>query len=114
MLKTEKRDRGRAHWVIDYWEERMSDGQPRTKKLNQISPRKQASKFQAPVLLLHGDEDSVVPIKQSEIMRDALKRAGKSVEFIVLKGADHWLSQSPTRLAALEAASAFVEQHLGQ
>lgn len=114
MLREERRDRGRTHWVIDYWEERMTDGEPRTRKLNSISPRKHASNFQAPVLLLHGDHDSVVPIKQSEVMREALINAKSPVEFILLEEADHWLSESATRLATLRAASAFVEQHLGE
>lgn len=113
MLREERRDRGRSHWVIDYWEERMSDGEPRTRKLNAISPRRHAANFQAPVLLIHGDQDSVVPIEQSEIMQDALVEAGKTVEFILLEEADHWLSESASRLVTLQAASSFVERQIG-
>lgn len=113
MLKQEKRDHGRNHWVVDYWEERMADGEAKTRKLNAISPARYARSFEAPVLLVHGDRDSVVPLVQSEIMRDALEDAGRPVEFVLLEEGDHWLSESPMRMATLEAASSFVDRYIG-
>ena len=113
MLSDEREDTGRNHWVIDYWEERMADGDARTKKLNAISPASYASMFKAPVLLIHGEDDTVVPMRQSVRMRNALNRANRPVELIRLKGEDHWLSESPTRLATLQAVSEFVDEHIG-
>lgn len=113
MLSDEREDTGRNHWVIDYWEERMADGDARTKKLNAISPASYASMFKAPVLLIHGEDDTVVPMRQSVRMRNALSRANRPVELIRLKGEDHWLSESPTRLATLQAVSEFVDEHIG-
>ena len=63
------------------------------------------------VLLIHGKDDSVVPVEQSQLMADALKKAGKPVELIVQKGEDHWLSRGETRLQTLTATMAFVEKH---
>jgi dipeptidyl aminopeptidase/acylaminoacyl peptidase len=51
----------------------------------------------APVLLIHGKDDTVVPYEQSDVMADALKHAGKTVELVTLKHEDHWLSRSATR-----------------
>lgn len=113
MMKNEKRDRGKHHWAINYWEERMADGDARKEKLKSISPVNFADNFQAPVLLLHGKDDTVVPMRQSEVMNKALKRAKKDVEFIKLRGEDHWLSTSKTRLATLKAMDEFIEQHIG-
>lgn len=45
-----------------------------------------------PVLLIHGKDDVVVPIKQSERMRDTLEDENKPVEMLVLDSEDHWLS----------------------
>lgn len=42
-----------------------------------------------PFLLIHGDADELVPLRQSELLRDALKRAGADVTFHVVKGAGH-------------------------
>jgi dienelactone hydrolase len=79
--------------------------------LQQISPIALKDKVDAPVLLIHGKDDTVVPIRQSEVFERELKRAGKSVELIKLDGEDHWLSREPTRTAMLKAAVAFVEKH---
>lgn len=40
------------------------------------SPVTHVTPDDAPTLLFHGDEDVVVPIKQSEIFEEALKKAG--------------------------------------
>jgi dipeptidyl aminopeptidase/acylaminoacyl peptidase len=43
----------------------------------------------APMLLMHGDQDVIVPIKQSEIMERALKQARVTVAFIKVPGGRH-------------------------
>ena len=47
-------------------------------------PRRQGRRV--PILLIHGKDDTVVPLEQSQIMADALKRAGKPVELVILDG----------------------------
>jgi dipeptidyl aminopeptidase/acylaminoacyl peptidase len=64
-----------------------------------------------PILLIHGKDDTVVPFAQSEMMADALKRAGKSVDLVVLNHEDHWLSRGETRLKMLKATMEFVEKN---
>jgi len=112
MLRDERRQSGKDHWVISYWENVMSDGDARRQKLDSISPVKFAENVQAPVLLLHGDDDTVVPFSQSKAMERALKRADKSVELVRLKGEDHWLSVADTRLQTLRAMDRFMSEHL--
>lgn len=75
------------------------------------SPRRLADKADAPVLLIHGKDDSVVPFEQSAMMLDALKDAHKPVEFVTLENEDHWLSLGTTRMQALKASLDFVEKH---
>jgi dipeptidyl aminopeptidase/acylaminoacyl peptidase len=79
--------------------------------LDELSPARHADKVAIPILLIHGQDDTVVPYDQSREMADALKRAGKPVEFVTMKGEDHWLSHGETRLQMLTAAVAFVEKH---
>ncbi len=79
--------------------------------LRDVSPRRFAEKADAPVLLIHGKDDVVVPFKQSAVMADALKDAGKPYEFVELDGEDHWLSRGETRLEMLKAAVAFIEKY---
>lgn len=79
--------------------------------LREVSPVRFAAKADAPILLIHGKDDTVVEYEQSVAMAKALKDAGKAVEFVTLDGEDHWLSRGETRLAMLNAIVAFVEKH---
>ena len=79
--------------------------------LKAVSPIRFVDKVDAPVLLIHGKDDTVVKFEQSSDMADALRRAGKPVEFVTLKAEDHWLSKSDTRLQMLEASVNFVLRH---
>ncbi len=78
---------------------------------NAVSPERNASRANAPILLIHGKDDTVVPYIHSVKMADALKDASKPHEFLTLDGEDHWLSKSETRQNMLKAAVAFVEKH---
>jgi dipeptidyl aminopeptidase/acylaminoacyl peptidase len=83
----------------------------RGRDLKAISPINFVDRITAPVLLIHGLDDTVVGFDQSRDMAAALRRAGKSVELIKLAGEDHWLSKSETRLTMLKASVGFVEKH---
>ncbi|MEO0591768.1 MAG: prolyl oligopeptidase family serine peptidase [Pseudomonadota bacterium] len=79
--------------------------------LDALSPVNHADKADAPILLIHGRDDTVVPYGQSVMMRNALKGKGKEFEFVELEGEDHFLSQSNTRMQMLNATMAFVQKH---
>lgn len=76
------------------------------------SPARNAAAVEVPVLLIHGDQDNVVDIKQSELMVERLKAAGKPHEFIVLKGENHYLTRTATRTQTLEAIERFLAKNL--
>lgn len=78
-------------------------------KLDALSPIKHVDQVSIPILLIHGRDDTVVPYSESDDMADALKNAGKQVQFVKLDGEDHWLSRSETRLEMLEATVKFLE-----
>jgi acetyl esterase/lipase len=62
-------------------------------KLTQISPARLVTGKAPPFLLIHGDADQVVPLQQSEVMLEALKKSGVPAELIVKKGGGHpWLT----------------------
>lgn len=72
---------------------------------------KAAAPADAPVLLVHCETDTVVPIEQSRDMQKVLSNAGKAPEFVLVDGEDHWLSNAATRQAMLTAEVAFVQKH---
>ena len=81
---------------------------PKDPRLDAISPLKRVGQIAVPVLLIHGREDTVVPYEQSADMAKALKRAGKTVEFVSLDKEDHYLSRSATRLQMLASSVQFL------
>jgi acetyl esterase/lipase len=52
-------------------------------------PIKYASKDDPPFLIVHGDKDPIVPLNQSELLQEALKKAGVDSTLKVIPGAGH-------------------------
>ena len=104
MAVTEAQESGYADTLRRAIKEEIGE----RKDLRPISPVNFAAQADAPILLIHGKDDTVVAYAQSTAMAAALRAAGKPVEFVTLPGEDHWLSRGETRLAMLEAAMHFV------
>ena len=111
MLKQERFDHGSRSWAVAYWNRVMAGSELTNSDLKMVSPVRFAEEFRAPVLLIHGRDDTVVPLLQSKVMAKALKKAGKPHTFLTLKGEDHWLSRSQTRLSMLKAIDEFFLAH---
>lgn len=94
-----------------YWLRYMGADDETAPVLRERSPAAFAHRITAPVLLIHGNDDTVVGIEQSREMAKAMEAAGKPVEFITLPGEDHYLSRGQTRLEMLEAIVGFLERH---
>ena len=107
MYWTDYRESGGSNMLLRNRQEQL--GPP--SKFAEVSPRRHAARADAPIMLIHGKDDTVVPFKQSTAMADALKDAGKPYEMVVLREEDHWLSRSATRQQMLDAAVGFVAQH---
>ena len=80
-------------------------------KWDSVSPLRAAAQADAPIMLIHGVDDTVVPYSHSTKMADKLKDYGKTFEMVTLEGEDHWLSLSATRQQMLENAVRWVETH---
>lgn len=79
--------------------------------LKNVSPLNFPGEFSIPLLLVHGDEDRVVPPVQSKVMAQKLKAVGKDVTYIVQPKADHHFSRTEDRLEFLKALEAFLAKH---
>jgi len=53
------------------------------------NPIHYVSRDPPPFLVMHGDHDDLVPIAQSQMLVDALKKEGVPCDFVVVKGAGH-------------------------
>lgn len=76
-----------------------------------VSPVRFASADDPPVLLVHGDQDELVPLVHSQRMHAALQEAGAASQLIVIEGARHGFRGAAQRQAR-QATVAFFEKHL--
>ncbi len=104
----------RSDLAEDYWDVRLGSRFRDADALAAVSPSKIAARAGAPILLIHGRDDTVVPFSHAIRMQDALKAAGKPVELVELNGEDHWLSRSPSRKATLSKSLEFINRHIGE
>jgi cephalosporin-C deacetylase-like acetyl esterase len=111
MMRWETRGGIEDSYVTRYWDRFWGVSASTDPRLDEISPIKHVDAVRAPVLLIHGRDDTVVPYEQSQIMYDALRSENKDVELVTLKKEDHWLSGSDTRLQMLQATVAFLRAH---
>ncbi|MCP8898031.1 alpha/beta hydrolase family protein [Gilvimarinus xylanilyticus] len=103
---------GDDSWVVSYFERSMFAGDYTDENLKAISPLQAVDKIKAPILLIHGEDDTVVPIAQSKDMEDALEDKDKPVTFIELDEDSHYLHSNKTRQQTLKAILEFVDPYL--
>lgn len=94
-----------------FWERYLGVSLTDGAGLDRLSPIKSADKASAPILLIHGKDDSVVPIEQTRRMAGALDDAKKPYQLVILSSEDHWLSRSETRLQMLQATIKFLKEN---
>ncbi len=92
-----------------YWLKAIGDPKVDQAAIEAISPRHRAHEINIPVLLMHGTADEIVPDKQSEIMKKALEKAGKSVRYIEFKGEAHSDWSTKNEIKQIEEAIAFLK-----
>ena len=112
MLEDEKFDAGDNHWVVTYWEQVMGAGEISDEFLSQISPINHAKKVTAPVLIIAGREDKVVPYYQSKNMYNALRKADKDVEYTLIRNVGHHFRHAEMREKLLTEIDKFIDKHL--
>ena len=105
------------YWTVDMamWHDYVGDpaiARDR-EEMTRKSPLTYANKLRRPVLIVHGAMDVRVRIDQSERMVNALKRAGKPVEYLRIPDMGHGAGWWVHRLAILRKTEDFLHRCLG-
>src|SRR5262249_19737097 len=111
LLTYEDKQEGEGSDALAY--SKMNIGSAHDANVVARSPARSAMSVRAPILLIHGVDDTVVPISQSELMDRELKQLGKKSVFIKLPNEDHWLSRTETRVRVLNELEGFLAANLG-
>lgn len=98
------RHTGLYEWMGSYF----PDVATHAAEYRDVSPVYKADRVRCPVLLLHGDSDHTVEIKQSRLMRDALLAAGRPVELVSDVASVHGLQDQKSRLEFYRKVTSFL------
>jgi dipeptidyl aminopeptidase/acylaminoacyl peptidase len=79
---------------------------------DRVSPVSYASKVRTPVLIVHGEDDSNVPVGQSIYFHRALSRFGVEHEFVVYPREGHGLRERNHQLDLLRRTRAWFDRWL--
>ncbi len=79
--------------------------------LARISPLNYLNRINAPVFIVHGDQDEVVPIQWSETLYKRLMRLGKHVTYKIYKGETHTFREKGD-VQFMKDANNFFDQYL--
>jgi dipeptidyl aminopeptidase/acylaminoacyl peptidase len=105
------------YWTVDLsmWHDYVGDpGIAEDRKdMTRKSPLAYAQNVERPVLIVHGAKDVRVRIDQSERMVEALRRAGKPVEYLALEDSGHGMGWWVHRLVLLRKTENFLQRCLG-
>jgi acetyl esterase/lipase len=85
---------------------RVADHPDRVRKVNPIT---YVTKDDPPFLIVHGDSDMTVPKNQSQLLHEALKKAGADSTLYLVKGGGHGGFRDPK---VPELVRGFFDKHL--
>ncbi len=97
------RNRGR-------WWDRV-DGDQINFDLDDVSPAVQVARLTRPLLLVHGEDDDVVPFSQYELMVSRAERAGVDIETLTFEDTGHGFTTPETEQAYYDAILDFLARH---
>ena len=95
-----------------YWIEQIGDPNTDESFLRAISPVNFADKITAPVLIIQGKEDHIVPPNQARAMLDALEKAGRKPQSLFLAEEGHGIRRRAARLEEFKCIEAFLAKNL--
>ncbi len=105
------------YWSVDLsrWHEYVGDpSDPEEREdMRRKSPLTHAQNVQRPALIVHGTNDVRVRVDQAQRMVEALRRAGKPVEYVEIPDMGHGIGWWVHRLKVLRKTEDFLHRCLG-
>ena len=96
--------------LVRYWEQYIGSRFDDRDYRQMISPVDRAAEFSQPLLVMHGDEDTVVPPGQLRLLRRELDGRANT-RFIMLDDENHYLDTRTARQAFLRESTDFLAEH---
>jgi dipeptidyl aminopeptidase/acylaminoacyl peptidase len=106
--------------IPPYWEPmkkvfsvRVGDLETEAKFLESRSPLFKVDRIKIPLLIAQGKNDPRVKQAESEQIVEAMRKAGKEVEYMLFEDEGHGFARPENRLKFFGVAEKFLAKHLG-
>ena len=99
-------------WMAAISKVEYGDPDSEAELLRSLSPIHKLDRVMAPTLVLHGANDTNVPVVEAEQVVDTLRRRGVPVEYVLFPDEGHGFTKTPNRIRATVAIARWFVQHL--
>ncbi len=98
---------------VEFWEAIVGDLKTEASFIDETSPAYHADRIKSPLLLIHGEDDTQVPLEQAERMRAALRKVGTEPEWLVVPEEGHGFGKAENRYLVYTRMLEFFDRNLG-
>ncbi len=99
-------------WMAAISKVEYGDPDTQAQMLFDLSPINKLDRVKTPLIVLHGANDTNVPVVEAEQIVTRLKARGVPVEYVLFPGEGHGFRRLENRIRSTEATTAFFKAHL--
>lgn len=99
-------------WKVAYSESEFGNLKTQLETLRRLSPINRIDRVKCPILVMHGANDTNVPVIEAEQVVENLKRRNVPVEYILFPDEGHGWRKTPNRIRSTVAVVKFFEKYL--
>jgi dipeptidyl aminopeptidase/acylaminoacyl peptidase len=99
-------------WMAAISKIEYGDPDKEAEMLRQLSPLTRIDRVKAPTIVLHGANDTNVPVIEAEQVVDNLRKRNVPVEYVLFPDEGHGWRKTPNRIRSAVAIVKFFEKHL--
>ncbi len=114
FIRWKKKKYGDDSEVFAHYVRTVGDPDKDKEYIRSISPAYHVDAIKTPILLIHGDEDEIIPFSQSESFQKLLEKSGRKVTLLRLEDEGHGGFSRNTSKVMLTTIGDFLWKHLGQ
>jgi dipeptidyl aminopeptidase/acylaminoacyl peptidase len=99
-------------WMAAISKVEYGDPDKEVDMLRRLSPIHKVDRITAPTIVLHGANDTNVPVVEAEQVVDSLKKRGVPVEYVLFPDEGHGWRKTPNRIKSAVAVTKWFEKYL--
>jgi len=99
-------------WMAAISKTEYGDPDKEADMLRRLSPIHKVDRVTAPTIVLHGANDTNVPVVEAEQVVDSLKKRGVPVEYVLFPDEGHGFRKTPNRIRSAVAVTKWFEKYL--